>query len=242
MIDKNKMSLFCTSKCNLKCKECIMGNLMKACPNYEISIEEIRNLVEISESSGYSFFFTLSGGEPTLWSHLSEGIRILRNSSICIGIEIFTNAINISSFNKDVVSMLDIIRVSQYSQNAKNIKILKEKCGNKINIVNRTEFWPNPTMPIANSLPPKCLYDKSWYFNGNVYACAHSQSLIYTNPCFLHAKLCQPLKIGFLDGLEEIKKQQSSAVCTFCISNQKVRNQIKKNKNRSGCDTNISYL
>lgn len=240
MLRKNKMSLFCTSRCNLHCEECIMGALRKNRKRYCLSLEEIKNLIQISEKSQYRFFFTLSGGEPTLWPHLAEGTKMLRDSKICIGIEIFTNALNIDVFNEPLVDLLDIIRISQYSSNARNIKTLKDAYGKKIQIVDRTEFWSNPTEPMPDSLPTECLYGKSWHFDGQIYACAHSQSLIYTNPH--NVQLSVPLEVGFLNKLEEIKEKQAPYVCTVCISNAKVRRQVAKLKNLSAHDTHISNL
>lgn len=240
MIDLHKMSLFCTSRCNLNCVECIMGPLKTNNPNYELSIADLQQLLKISEASGYTFFFTLSGGEPLLWNNLKEGVEALRNSKVCLGIEIFTNAINIKSLTKEAIEKVDEIRISKYNYNIKNIAILQDLYHEKIKIVDRTQFWENPISPVPNSLPAECLYDKCWYYNKRIYACAHSQSLIYkTN---LNVQLYRNLEIGFLDNLEEIKINQGPAVCTVCISNMKVRKQVQKISNIGQHDPRISHL
>lgn len=175
-----------------------------------------------------------------MWPYLLEGIRLIRNSSICLGIEIFTNALNIDVFSSELVDLIDTIRTSQYDYNVQNIKKLIVSYGKKVHVVDRTKFWPNPLKPVPNSLPAECLYKKSWYFNDEVYACAHSKSLIYNNPC--DVQLSTPLKPYFLDELEKIKEAQAPYVCNICISNAKVRRQLNKIRNLNIYDTRISNL
>jgi organic radical activating enzyme len=198
-------------------------------PNYEISIDELAELIYCSEVSGYSFLFTLSGGEPCLWSNLAKGVNLLKKSIICEGIDIYTNAVNIDALECSIVDQIDELRISDYGCNRQNIDNLIRRYQKKVRVVPRTEFWQNPTLPIKNSLPANCLYDKIWYYKRRIYACAHSASLI--NITKKDIELSVPLQKGYLQNIDKIKTNQEKAVCCVCISNQRVRDNVKKVRN-----------
>ena len=69
-----EITFYVTSKCNLKCHECIMKHFMEANAKYEMSLEEIDFFLEASEKYNYKFDFILSGGEPLIWKNLEEGL------------------------------------------------------------------------------------------------------------------------------------------------------------------------
>lgn len=207
-----------------------MKFLMSVDKTYEIDKEELADFIRITEESGYKFFITLSGGEPLIWSHLREGVKMLKNSSICTGIEIYTNAVNISALDDETVERVDELRVSEYLYNRKNIEVLMKKYPDKTRIVPRTKFWINPTRPVEDSLPAICLYDKVWYYDRRIFACAHSASLIHVTR-ENDVVLSNPLEFNYLEGIDEIKLGQSKAVCTVCISNKRVRDQVEKVNN-----------
>jgi organic radical activating enzyme len=142
-----------------------------------MSLEEIEKLIHYSEKSGYSFNFRYTGGEPLYWKNLEEGTRLLRNSKICKSILLMTNGMKHENLTKEVISMLDYVRISQYGYNEEAMKILKGKYPHKVRIVDREEFYPNPKHPVENSTPVECGNLESLYFQGKVYACPHSYSL-----------------------------------------------------------------
>lgn len=230
--DALRLSLYVTSICSLDCEECIMQYLMKRDPKYHMSLEEIDRLVSSSERSRYKFDFILTGGEPLLWKNLKEGLRRLRASSICKSIQIFTNAMNISRLDAETVGYVDVVRVSEYSTNKENIQKLLAAFPDKVKVVNREEFWPNLREPMKGALPAVCLNPEMLLYDNKVYACPHSQSLAILAKREL--RLSNPLAPGFVKGLFWIKLRQQRAVCTRCISNNRVRERVARIPNDVG--------
>lgn len=223
------ISLYTISKCNLSCAECIMAEAMKKYNNYQMTLQEIENLIYFSELSNYKFDIILSGGEPTLWDNLLNGVKLLKKSNITKSITIFSNVINLKNINDELVNYIDSIRISEYDYNKKNINIVLEKYPSKIKVVNREYFWENPKHPIFESLPAECLNREYMFYNNRVYACPHSISLSIKAKS--NIKISTELKINFINDLPLIKKGQEREICTFCISNQKVRDKMNLIKN-----------
>jgi glycosyltransferase involved in cell wall biosynthesis len=220
------MSIFTTARCTKNCEECIMGPLRTEFSDYQMSIGEIKHFIEVSEKSHYRFDLILTGGEPLCWDHFREGIKLLKGSRICNSIHLFTNALDISKLDAEIVGFLDRIRISRYSVNANNIERLIELFGNKVEVVDRRKFWKNPTHPLPNTVPPICCNPEIFLFNNKVYACAHSASISFTSKS--KTDLCNPLEVGFISGLDRIRKRQERGICDFCISNLKVRRQVEE--------------
>lgn len=226
---RRKMSLYVTSVCNLDCQECIMKHLMKNDLRYQMSVEEIKELLHFSALSRYAFDFILTGGDPLLWRNLEEGLVALRKSPVTKSITMFTNAMFHSRLTQKAVDCLDSIRISHYEGNDSHMEYMKKTWPEKVVIVERTEFWENPSEPVEDSLPAECLNSESLYYNGKVYACPHSGSIAKRNGS--EAKTFDVLGKNFLKNYKSIREGQEKEICTMCISNMKVRNQVQKIKN-----------
>jgi hypothetical protein len=197
-----------------------MQFMMKADRKYHMSVEEIEQLIIISEQSGYRFDFVLTGGEPLLWNHLAA-LKELKKSKITNSIIMFSNAMPHERLTDDVATCLDSIRISHYFYNDKQMAELKARYPNKVVMVERTQFWKNPDDPVPNSLPCECMNPEILLYNYQVYACPHSLSIAQHNGS--KVILSNPLKKGFMSGLADIKKNQAAEICTMCISNRKIR-------------------
>ncbi|MDD5069805.1 MAG: 4Fe-4S cluster-binding domain-containing protein [Candidatus Omnitrophica bacterium] len=223
------ISLFVTARCDLNCTECIMGNLKSAAQGYQMSPDEIKRFIKTSESSRYAFNIILTGGEPLHWKHLDEGVQLLRGSSCCKSLHLFTNALNIKGLNDQTGNSFDRIRISRYPRNEKNIEELIRRFPAKVEIVDRTAFWKTPLSRMPNVLPAVCCNSEVFFFNNKIYACPHSASIALRHRTTV--TLYTPLKKGFLKRLPAIRKKQEYDICAFCISNMKVRNQAELVKN-----------
>lgn len=224
-----RMSIYTTSKCNLDCKECIMGGLMKDKPRLALTLEQLTRFLKVSESSGYLFEIVFTGGEPLLWRHFRASLPILRQSPAVEKITLFTNALHIEPLDEVTVSMLDSIRISEYSNNTLNIQTLLKRWPNKVSIVDRTEFYENPreAAPVTGSAD--CMNDEMILIGDEIYACPHSLAISLANN--LPGVYSKPVEPNFIRGVGLLKRSQSKSVCKYCISNRKVRNITQKIKN-----------
>jgi hypothetical protein len=227
------MSLYVISACSLACAECIMQHAMKAYKQYQMSIDEVKQLIDVSEQSNYRFEFILTGGEPLLWPNLHEGVRLLRSSRITKSIRIFSNVTHIHQINDEFMHLIDELRISQYPTNHENAKTLKARYPDKVVIVDRSEFWPNPDEPLDDVLPAKCCNPEVMHFAGKIYACPHSLSIAIHRNMESELRLAEPLRPGFLDAMSEIRRGQEEDICSCCISNDLVRHKVEKAANEA---------
>lgn len=221
-----QISFFVTAQCPRQCQHCIMSHLMAQHRGYHMTLEELKDFIAISQQSRYKFEIVLTGGEPLAWQNFKDGVRLLKSSSVCDSLIVFTNAATIAPLDSESMKYIDKIRVSQYYENEENIKALSRLYPHKVEIVNREDFWINPVSPVPGTTPAECLNEEIFFFNRAVYACPHSASIAYGNKS--KVELCQPLEVGFLKKLSHIKKMQQEQICTFCISNKKVRDKATK--------------
>jgi len=240
LIEKKKLrqgrlliSLLVTSACGMHCEHCIMRHLLRAQKDYQMSLEEVQAFIEASERSGYKFDIMLTGGEPSLWKHLKNGVLMLKRSRICGSLMVFTNATSIESLlDEEVIGAIDKLWISNYkTTDPENVKILQERYASKIDLHNMFEFWETPQGPVADTLPAECLNGEIFLCNYQVYACPHSASIAHGNGSTI--LLSNPLRPGFIKGLSRIKNNQQKEICAWCISNNKLRRKIKRVSNLS---------
>lgn len=232
-----KMSLYVVSACNLACRECIMHGVMSDAPQYQMTIDEIDELILYAERNRYRFDFVLTGGEPLLWRYMLEGLAHLRGSPITSSITMFTNAGFPDRVTPAIARMLDSIRVSEYFYNKPQIEALQTMHGEKVQVVERTGFWENPSapLPLVDVLPVECLNSEVLLYNHQVYACPHNLSiaLSFGSQAELSVPVSHP---NFLDELQRIKHAEAhqQQICSGCVSNACVRRLVSKTMNVSG--------
>lgn len=229
------ISFFTTNLCNRLCANCIVRKALSDGTQepYHLSLGEIDKFLTVSEQSGYSFDVILSGGEPTLWTHLDEGVTLFRKSAVCISLCIFSNLINMESLTENLMEKIDFLRVSDYISNRENIKTFRRRHSKKIRVVDRRLFYKTPTSPMTGTLPAICLNpNHPMYYVGKIYACSHSCAL--SQGIDVDFDVCVDVEPGFLEKTDEIfDRQLHSDICACCISNKKIRQVVKRIKNVS---------
>lgn len=234
------MSLYVASACQLSCQECIMTHLMNKEPAYQMSLEEIDQLIYYSEQSNYKFHYRLTGGEPFLWKHLLEGIKRLKASPSCLSISIISNAVHIDLATDELMEMVDCLRVSKYLYNEKHADILEKKYPKRVLVVDRQEFTKNPSEKVPNSSPVHCGNPELMFYDNRVYACPHSKSIAIKFG--VEVPMYNELGLNFKDGLDAIRHGQEEELCSRCIGNKAVRNAMDKVLNVSGSNPNPERL
>ena len=166
-------------------------------------MDEVNKFIEVSKLSNYKFNIVFSGGEPLLWKNLHEGIDTLYNSGICNTMTMFTNDIHYKRLTQETVDKLNSIRVSHYkdveggSDNTQHIREIRRLYPKAVG-VDRSAFWINPTSPVENYTPVKCMNSERLLYNYNIYACPHSASIAAHNGS--KVKISNPLEVNFMDG------------------------------------------
>lgn len=228
------ISLYVASACQLSCQECIMLSLMKNQPKYQMGLDEVENLLSINEESNYEYHYRLTGGEPFLWKHFEDGIKLIRKSKSCLTLSVITNAINIKKVTDEMVDLIDCIRISKYKYNHENTDALSKKYPNKVLVVDRETFCKNPTEPVPNSTPVECGNPEIMFYNNKIFACPHSESIAIKFG-MTDLELSKELKVGYRTGLFDLRHGHEK-LCELCIGNAKVRNAMAKVPNRNAND------
>lgn len=180
-ITRTGQVMACT-ECNRKCERCCIDPWMRRFPGYQMSIQEAEEIVLRHAAHDYAPFeyLVLTGGEPLLWEHFSEGIRILSNPVLCRNLVLYTNADLHSAISDQDAEHLSVIRVSLYDDNDKSLESLKLRFGDKIQVADKRDHRPLPDRMRGNRfLPANCVCPEITFFAGKVYACPAGAAAAY---------------------------------------------------------------
>lgn len=83
--------------CEYDCVSCSHQAVRYRFRRYQMSLDEVRAFIRLTEASGYRIekLHITGPGEPLLWTHFAEGLRLLRASSAIGFIEILSNGLAI---------------------------------------------------------------------------------------------------------------------------------------------------
>jgi uncharacterized Fe-S cluster-containing radical SAM superfamily enzyme len=143
---------------------------------YQLSLEELGKFIDSTKKSDY-FIEELSihgAGEPLLWDHFEEGIKVLKNSGVIGKIIVTTNGLLLDKIYDETMSSIDMLSVSVYPgyQNYALLNEKKAKYKEKIEINLVSKFIAKPVrkyslMPGICSCPgPMFIKDKIFLYCG----------------------------------------------------------------------------
>jgi len=233
MIIEEGLSIKTTSLCNRWCKHCSVTDWMRQHPDYYCSIEDIEKLIQYSRESDYKWkFIILSGGEPLLWKYIEEGTRLLYRSGITDDVIIFTNALAASENNLGkmgrIIENTHHFRISRYFGSEKQIAILVNKFGNRVQVVDRTtRMVPPLEILVEDSLPAICNCKSYCLVDGYVDACAPARTILCRIEGFHLGDDVQSVKLqkNFLNFYKGYPKYNRK-ICQYCISNANVQKHL----------------
>jgi hypothetical protein len=231
------MSLYVMSACQLSCQQCIMAPLMEKDARYEMSIQEVKDFLDSAERSNYQFHYRLTGGEPLLWPHLLEALRLLRQSKSCLSLSIISNGIHAERVSDELIDLIDCLRLSRYLYNAQKVDYLLSKYPDTVALAEKETFYQNPEAPVPGYSPVDCANPELMFYNNRVYACPHAEP-IAIGAGVSHIRLYNELAPNFKDGLAEIRHNQEEDLCSRCIGNRRVRARMEQVINISGSNNN----
>lgn len=223
---KRVFNILTTSKCNGGCNDCHTRRWMITRQGYDLSLGALSVFLQYTRDSGYHFdLMSLSGGDPSLWSNLNPGVKMIRESGLFDRICVVTNGIAYLNF-KPVVDYLDYIRVSRYIGNEHQIKDALNEYGSKVQVIDQTVRHIPPTKPIPDSLPASC-HCEGWSLSGTrIWACNAVETLLTMLGMEMktHIAYSSAIKIDYLKALER-SNFYNMPVCAYCIGNDKVYNR-----------------
>ena len=217
--------LWVTSKCNLKCPLCAVKYIQKLHPDYEMSIEEVKEIIKSSKERNIHYgMIHYGGGEPTVWSHLKEATDLFYESGITDHITLISNG-NKPEKIFEISHMLPCYAISSTQANQEQLEKFV-KTGHKI-LYNNTQHVNLHTQPQSNTLPAQCCnaYDylnretnQVHYVNGKIYYCCYA--LVISEIVGLTNDLYCDFKDDFISHFKD--KKYDKNICEYCLCNGKV--------------------
>ena len=225
-----RLMLWVTSRCTLDCPFCSQGNTRRLHSDYEMSLEELKFIIDSSRSRGLRYeTVEFTGGEPTLWTHLEEAAHLVFNSGICNNLFLVTNGNNPERI-RPLLPLLDYYCVSSSQANAQQVDAHKA-FGHRI-YWNEHKHKQIPTVGLIDVLPAECcvrvnpdgtLVNTLMYLKGMVYYCcnAYHNSKIISGDSGLYCRFEEDFALKFSN------KNYDKQICRICLCNRKVWEVIK---------------
>lgn len=177
-----RLIFWVTSFCNHDCPYCNQSEVRDKNIGYEMSLNELNNFIISSQTREFHYkVIELTGGEPSLWSHFEEGLRLLSESKIADSITFITNGNNAQKVSEIAKLYAPEYYVSIQQATPKQVAIHRES-GNTV-LWNTNPHKPVPKEPVINSLPAQCAVGQSFrgerqngllYLKGMIYYCCNA--------------------------------------------------------------------
>jgi len=233
-MNQSQLSIMPVGACNMNCPNCTQTAWRKDFADYQMMLDEVEMICGRIQELGLHFAWAhITGGEPALWENLYEGCRMLRTSGAFDHIEIWSNC----KSTKPLMRVLDDGLVEHViTQSANTYKTgarkLKEKYGNRMNIIDPSAHQVHPAKPLDNALPAECGCNRIEIFNYRVYPCAN----VYSNMKRMgldvkRSGLWAALEDNWLEVMDSIDRFGMQA-CRVCLANGKVSRQAATGKAR----------
>jgi len=240
------------SKCQNNCNKCVTTIIRKNFPDYQLSIEQLENFIESNEKSGYFFRdLWLNGfGEPLLWDHLHDGLKLLSRSKSIGNIFIRSNG---HIIDEDIFNYISRLSISRYKPLKNELTRLIKKFPNKTKIIGKEEFCE--LVGKHARIPCMCICHGPTII-GN-YALVYCGPVIYspdTTERFIDGKILKEedvknlngenwveytkkivgsgiveVKLNYLDVCGPRSQHRNMQICKYCYGN----NTFKRTKIRS---------
>lgn len=159
-----------TKTCNLRCPRCYLRGLPPEKKNYFMTGGQfIRVIDRLKEQNVPVDWMIFSGGEPTLWPHLTWAINYAKDSLGC-RVRVITNAIDRNG--KDYGNA-DVVAISHYGGlNRLDIQRLRHQLGKKRVKVQTIVHLPWPFLKTReDSLPSDCGCTLLTFHGDKAYPC-----------------------------------------------------------------------
>ena len=223
------MCIVVTTKCNLHCQHCNQQDVMAYYGDYEMGLDELSYFIDSCKRRRLHFYaIELTGGEPSLWTHLEEGLRSLKKARIAGHLSLITNGNDAQRVSDLATEYCNWYNVSVPQATPQQLDIHRSS-GLKP-LWNPDVHHPTPKSPLQDAIPANCMVAKTrqeievmhlLYLHFNVYYCCMAASL---------QKITKPdpsLVCKFAEDFSHYFRERKfdKEICSFCICNTKVWGQ-----------------
>lgn len=215
------------SSCNRRCRYCLHSDMMTTYKGFELSLEELSNFLDITRKSNYYIErIDIHGpGEPLLWTHLNEGIKMIYDSKLIGKINIWTNGKFLKKIKPEILKYINIIVISVYPDEdiLKILENFPKQYLYKIqkNIV--TEFITYSDKDKLATIPCKCFCHGPMFIKDKIFL--YCGPLVFGaikvkgDNIFDHKYLFRNIDIRYMDAFEKLKIGNLE-LCKYCMGNE----------------------
>jgi hypothetical protein len=210
---------------------------MERDPKYQMSLEQVRDFIRCTRASRYFIenLWINGPGEPTLWKHFNEGVRLLHHSGVIGNINITTNGKSLTRIDAETWKFLNRVQVSiypdsDYSSFAQNFA---QQVHSRSVVIERIKdsFRIFPERRHEDSLPARCdcpgpmIYGDWVYFHCGPAGFGAAQ--LKEEPFFENDAYGSKLGLGYLEeaqvektyGLDQPQRTSRMDLCKYCWAN-----------------------
>lgn len=222
-----RVGLFVTGRCNMNCAHCSQKEFRA--DHGDMELATVEKICDAVKSSGCEMVFGVTGGEPTLWPHLYDAMKLAKASGCFSQSWLYSNGTDCGQIDILITDGL----LTRYNTNAANCRAecheLKKKFPQNVNISTGGHF-PLVKKAQWNAIPAECNCPGVAVIGDRVWPCANFYSIIKRH----HFDYEQYKKewsrsvdedwISFF--AENETKKYNSRICMFCEANRKCQREI----------------
>jgi hypothetical protein len=232
------MLLEVCSACQNKCEHCAHAGLIAHNQNYNLPIQKLRTFLSYTLRSHY-YIETLNlhgPGEPTLWRHLNEGIKMIHDSKVVGRIIIETNGLSLERINRNTWRYINQVVISDYPSLSSLISrdVIREHWS-KVRYTDKSFFRPAPYQKYENTIPCFCMCPGPMFYDENIFfhcgpPAFHAANVANLN-LFDFPEFLAPLKLDFFEPVNKIRTGRLS-LCEYCWANSNIEMPIEPHKSK----------
>jgi len=224
-----QMKFEVVGSCQNHCFSCAHDDMMSTYKGYQLSLEELGHFVDCTRISDYfiEVLYIHGIGEPLLWKHFNEGVKVLKESGFIGKIFVYTNGYLLDRISDEAWAFIDSVVVSLYP-NYKNIELLNElknKYQDKLNIAPVVSFNAKLLKGYKKRIPcfcgcsgPMFVKDKVFRYCGPpVFDAAKLKGINMFDQHDLYLNMIP----NYLDNYDE-KKIGNMELCNYCWANTNI--------------------
>jgi organic radical activating enzyme len=223
------------SACTLSCEHCGQGSWRNNDKKYQISIDQVKQLLDINKLSDYNIKeLIISGGEPTIWKDLEPCLELFKEYKGMIKtITLFSNGTR--PINDNILKNINKLIISLYRESdIDNIMEIKQKCiefGVKFKLKNKDKFYPWPKDKVIDSVPGECVCQFLSLLGDEISVCGEIFEIEKRYNLDV-SSFKSKVEVGFLNKFNNVKFGHFD-ICSYCIENVNVQKYLGKVLNKS---------
>jgi organic radical activating enzyme len=227
------------SACQNTCEHCAHKVLRSTYQGYQLSLEDLKKFIYYTKKSRYHIgrLSIHGGGEPLLWKHFNEGIKLLHKSRLINWIDVTSNGQLLHKITPETWGYIDEMIISTYPpfDELPLLKKLQNKYGDKIKIAKMDGFVSLPKKKYENTLPCECVCAGPMFIKDKVF--------LFCGPPLFNALKLMDVDVfdnswlysfmgkNYLDKWDP-KKTGNLKFCEYCWANNTILNQLEPAKHR----------